>query len=100
MQRSTKVTGHVFHPGHAELHGITVVVETNGATTYVGRYDSEDERGVHLLDVGVHDGDAHSGSKADYVRKSAKFGIRSDHKHLVVPSAEVARITKLAEVTP
>ena len=49
------MSGHVFHPGHSELHGITVVVETNGSLTYVGRYDSEDERGVHMLDVGVHE---------------------------------------------
>ena len=50
--------GHIFHPGHAELHGITVVVETHGARTYVGRYDREDELGVHMLDVGVHEGSA------------------------------------------
>lgn len=91
--------GHVFHPGHSELHGITVVVETNGALTYVGRYDSEDERGVHMLDVGVHDGAAGADSKDDFVRKSAKFGIRSNHKHLVVPADQVARITRLGEVT-
>jgi hypothetical protein len=88
------MSGHVFHPGHSELHGITVVVETNGSLTYVGRYDSEDERGVHMLDVGVHDA-ALGGSKEEYVRKSAKFGIRSDHKHLVVPSSEVVKITRL-----
>ena len=91
--------GHVFHPGHAELHGITVVVETGGSLTYVGRYDSEDERGVLMLDVGVHDAAAGLGSKEEYVRKSAKFGIRSDHKHLVVPASQVTRITRLREST-
>src|SRR3954463_1547269 len=80
------MTGHIFHPGHAELHGITVVVETTGSRTYVGRYDSEDDRGVHMLDVGVHDQNRDGVSKEEYVRKSAKFGIRSEHKHLVVPS--------------
>lgn len=94
------MSGHVFHPGHAELHGITVVVETNGSVTYVGRYDSEDERGVHMLDVGVHDASSDSGSKDEYVRRSAKFGIRTDHKHLVVPTQQVARITRLGEVNP
>jgi hypothetical protein len=93
------MTGHVFHPGHAELHGITVVLETLSSTTYVGRYDSEDTAGVHLLDVGVHDGSAAQGSKEDYIRRSAKFGIRAEHKHVLVPSQEVARITKLAEVS-
>jgi hypothetical protein len=89
------MSGHVFHPGHAELHGITVVVETSGSLTYVGRYDSEDERGVLMLDVGVHDAAAAGVPKEEYVRKSAKFGIRSDHKRLVVPAAEVTRITRL-----
>jgi len=92
------MSGHVFHPGHAELHGITVVLETNGPLTYVGRYDSEDEHGVHMLDVGVHDAAAGDGSKDEYVRKSAKFGIRSNHKHLVVPAAVVAKITRLGSM--
>jgi hypothetical protein len=91
------MSGHVFHPGHAELHGITVVVETHGSRTYVGRYDSEDERGVHMLDVGVHDG-ATDVTKDEYIRKTAKFGIRSDHSHLIIPADQVARITRLAEL--
>ena len=90
------MSGHVFHPGHAELHGITVVVETSGSRTYVGRFDSEDARGVHLLDVGVCD-EGPGQSREDYIRKSAKFGVRSEHKHLVVPAGDVARITRLGE---
>ena len=74
-----------------------MVVETEGALTYVGRFDSEDASGVHLLDVGVHDAAA-GGSKDEYVRRSAKFGIRADQKHLVVPRHEVARIIKLVEI--
>jgi hypothetical protein len=91
------MTGHVFHPGHAELHGITVVVETHGSRTYVGRYDSEDEGGVHMLDVGVHDPNG-AVTKEEYLRKSVQYGVRSDHKHLVVPADQVARITRLAEM--
>jgi hypothetical protein len=95
------MSGHVFHPGHEELHGITVVVETTGSRTYVGRYDSQDSQGVHILDVGVHDERAAAAglSKEEYIRKSAKFGIRSEHKHLIVPSGEVVRVIRLGEVT-
>jgi hypothetical protein len=89
------MSGHVFHPGHAALHGITVVVETSGSQTYIGRYDSQDLQGVHLLDVGVHDG--LELSRADYIRKSAKFGVRIEHKHLLVPVTQVVRITPLGE---
>jgi hypothetical protein len=90
--------GHVFHPGHAELHGINVVVETGGPRTYVGRFDTEDQHGVHLLDVAVHDSAITPVSKEDYIRNSARFGIRSEYKHLMVPTGEVARIIRLGEV--
>jgi hypothetical protein len=75
---------------------VTVVVETVGPLTYVGRFDTEDESGVHLINVGVHD--AAEGSREDYVRRSSRFGVRTDREHLVVPRAEVARITPLGEV--
>jgi hypothetical protein len=93
------MSGHVFHPGHAELHGITVVVETHGGRTYVGRYDSEDEGGVHMLDVGVHEADGDL-SKDEYIRRSAKYGVRSQHKHIIVPVDQVARISRLGDLSP
>lgn len=92
------MSGHVFHPGHAELHGITVVVETNGSRTYVGRYDSEDDQGVHMLDVGVHEEPTEI-SKEEYLKKTVKFGINRQHRHLLVPRRDIARITRLAELT-
>jgi hypothetical protein len=92
------MSGHVFHPGHSELHGITVVVETTGSCTYVGRYDTEDELGVHVLDVGVHDKARDTTSVEEYIRKSHQFGIKRERKHLVVPTAEVARIRRLSEI--
>jgi hypothetical protein len=91
------MSGHVFHPGHSELHGITVVVETIGSRTYVGRFDTQDEQGVHMLDVGVHDARAAGLSKEDYIKKSAKFGIRSELKHLIIPSSDVLRVVRLGE---
>ncbi len=75
------------------------MVETHGSLTYVGRYDSEDERGVLMLNVGVHDAVTGGGSKEEYIGKSAQFGIRADHQRLLVPAAQVARITRLAEVS-
>jgi hypothetical protein len=92
------MAGHVFHPGHHELHGVTVVVETTGPRTYVGRFDAEDEQGLHLLDVGVHQPGAGAPSKDEYIQRSVRFGVRSEHRHLVVPAAEVARIRRLGEV--
>ena len=92
------MSGQVFHPGHSELHGITVVVETHGPRTYVGRYDTEDERGVHMLDVGIHE-EPTGGPKEDFIRKSARFGVRSQLRHIVVPTDQVARITRLGDLS-
>jgi hypothetical protein len=86
---------HVFHPGHHELHGVTVVLETHGRETFVGRFDSEDEGGVRMLDVGVHEGDGPT--RDEYIRRSLKFGVRTDRKQVVVPKAVVARITRLTD---
>jgi hypothetical protein len=86
---------HVFHPGHHELHGITVVLETNGRETFVGRFDSEDDRGVLMLDVGVCDGV--ESTKEEYIRRSLKYGVRADRKQVVVPKEAVTRITRLAD---
>ena len=93
------MSGHVFHPGHAELHGITIVVETLGSRTYVGRYDSEDLRGMHLIDVGIHDDAVAELSKEEYIKRSAQFGVRSEQKHVFVPRNDVARITRLVDRT-
>ncbi len=90
------MAGHVFHPGHQELHGITVVLETRGSKTYVGRFDSQDEHGVHLHDVGVHDAAA-GAPKLEFLRRCDKFGIRPEHRDLMVPSVEVANITRLVD---
>jgi hypothetical protein len=73
------------------------VVETAGTVTYVGRFDTEDDAGVHLLDVGVHDA-ASGGTREDFVRRSARFGVRTDRKHLVVPRADVSRVSRLGEI--
>ena len=52
-----------------------------------------------MVDVGIHE----SGSgptKEEYIRHSAKFGIRADRKQVIVPKAAVARITRLGEFEP
>jgi hypothetical protein len=91
------MTGHIFHPGHEALHGITVVLESTGGATYIGRYDREDESGVHLLNVSLHTAGVDDPSPEAFVRRSARFGVRADQKHLVIPTAEVLRMRRLAD---
>lgn len=91
------MSGHVFHPGHETLHGITVVLETTGPVTIVGRYDKKDERGIHLLNVSLHDATSDAESRQEFLDRSNRFGIRVDRPHLVVPEQEVKQIVRLAE---
>jgi hypothetical protein len=89
--------GHVFHPGHQELHGVTVVLDTRGSKTYVGRFDSQDERGVHLHDVGVYDSSTSGMSREDFLRRCDKFGIPQEQRDLLVPASDVAALRRLVD---
>jgi hypothetical protein len=87
-----------FHQGKSELHGITVVVDTNGPEIFVGRCDDMDDRGVVLDDVDVHrDGEGGS-SKEQYVKKAALYGVFKKYDRLFIPKDKVASIQRLGEV--
>jgi hypothetical protein len=88
---------HTFHADRHALHGITVVLDTTSGETFLGRFDSMDERGVHLLDVARRD-PSEGGSREEFIRRSSKFGIRVQQKHLVVANASVARVAPLGEM--
>ena len=91
------MTGLVMHPGHHELHGITVVVETAGPVTYVARFDTEDERGVHLLNVSTHDAGASGPSLDTFLSRTRKFGVKATQKYLLLPREQVRSIRPLSE---
>ena len=91
------MSGHVFHPGHGELHGVTVVLETTGPATYVGRYHEETPAGVLLHDVAEHRPGESGPTREEFLRRTLKFGVHAAHRHLVVPKADVRRITRLIE---
>ena len=86
-----------FHQGKSALHGITVVVDTDGPEVYVGRCDDEDERGIVLHDADVHrDGDG-GRSKHDYLRVAARLGVFKKHDRLFIPRAHVASVRRLGD---
>ncbi|HET9766844.1 MAG TPA: hypothetical protein VFS60_08350 [Thermoanaerobaculia bacterium] len=96
-----------FHNDKGELHGITVVVDTDGPEVFVGRCHEVTAAGVVLLDVDVHSAEAGEGddaafdqsaSKAAWVRRAARFGVWGRHRHLVVPRDRVASIRRLGDV--
>jgi hypothetical protein len=87
-----------FHQGKSVLHGITVVVDTDGPEVYVGRCDDEDERSVVLFDADVHREGEGGRSKADYVRGAALYGVFKKHNRLFIPRQHVTSIRRLAEI--
>ena len=86
------------HDDKGELHGITIVVETSGPRTYIGRCFEESERGVVLLDVDYHDSQEHEKSKDEYLDRVVKFGQWKKLDQFVVPNDEVVSIRKLADL--
>lgn len=94
------MSGMVFHPGHEELHGITVVVEEASGRAWVGRYHERNERGVLLLDASLHDPSNATLPRGAWLERSRKFGVRVDSKHVVVPFADLTSIRRLAEPDP
>jgi hypothetical protein len=86
-----------FHQDKSELHGITVVVDTDGPEIFVGRCDDVDDRGVFLHDVDVHrDGDQ-GRSKEDYVQRAARLGVWKKHDHLLIPNERVVSVRRLGD---
>jgi hypothetical protein len=90
------MTGHVFHPGHQELHGITVVVRT-GSQVLIGRFDRQDERGVHLIGVSVHEAENGETTEEAFLARTAKFGVRVDLPYLTIPGDQVHRMEPLGQ---
>lgn len=87
-----------FHQGKSELHGITVVVDTDGPEIFVGRCDDMDDEKVILLDVDVHrDGDE-GRSKEAYVERAALYGVFKKHEHLVLDRRRVTSVRRLGEI--
>jgi hypothetical protein len=93
---SHRLSGRPLHTDRHELHGVTVVLDTRGDATYVGRFDSQDEHGVHLFDVGVFD--PATGTREAYLRRSVQFGIRVDRPELTVATSDVARVIPLGQL--
>ncbi|MDX1501046.1 MAG: hypothetical protein R3325_01705 [Thermoanaerobaculia bacterium] len=86
-----------FHEGKHQLHGITVVVDTDGPEVYVGRCDDILEQGIVLQDVDVHrDGDD-GRSKEEYLQRAARFGVWKKHERVVIPRDRATSIRPLGE---
>ncbi len=91
------MSGHVFHPGHEELHGITVVLDGHDGRTFVGRYHEATARGVVLHDVAVFE-PVSGADRKDWLRRQLKFGVQATHRTLVVPAETAGAVARLIDV--
>jgi hypothetical protein len=86
------------HEHKHELHGITVVVETDGTELWIGRCDDVVAGDVILKDADVHRDGEGGRTRADWLARAARYGVHPRHRHAVVPAARVVRLRRLAEL--
>jgi hypothetical protein len=87
-----------IHSNTHPLHGITVVVDTQGPRVYVGRCEDVNDDRVLLLDADVHEDGTEGRSKQEYVQQAARFGVWAKLDVVAIPQAEVVSVGRLAEV--
>jgi len=80
------------------LHGITVIVDTDGDTLYIGRCHEEDDQRVLLMNAVAYTDGQDGKSKTEWITHAAKFGFFADIDSIAVPRGQVTTITKLGDV--
>jgi len=93
------VSGHVFHPGHDELHGVTVVINGASGRTYLGRWHERGARGITMKDVAIHDPATSPVDVAAWLAKQAKFGVAATEKMIIIPNDEAGPVRVFGEVS-
>ncbi len=88
------MTGFVFHPGHDEWHGQTVVVYTKGARVVVGRWDAVNGGELLMRDAAVHDDPK---AREAWLAELRQYGIPVQHRTFTLPHADVQRVVRLRE---
>lgn len=79
---------------------MTVVVESGGGRTWVGRYHERTDSGVILRDAAAHDAATTSQPRDAWIERQIKFGIQAEARHLLVPSDQATRIVRLMDWKP
>ena len=87
-----------FHDDMGELHGMTVVVDTNGPRVLIGQYHEQKNGRLVLLHVDEHEDGRDGLSKTDFVERAVRQGPWPRHPRIVVATEEVASIRRLGDV--
>jgi len=84
------------HEHKHELHGITVVVVTDG-DLWVGRCDDVVADGVILRDADRHREGETAQEREAWLARAREVGVFPHHRHVLVPAAAVVSIRRLTE---
>jgi hypothetical protein len=87
-----------FHHDRHELHGLTVVVETDGPDLWIGRCDDIVDAGVILRDADVHREGESERPRDEWLDRAKRFGVWPHHPRTVVPAARVTAVRRLSEI--
>ena len=87
-----------FHDDMGALHGMTVVVDTRGARVLIGQYHEEKAGRLVLLHVDEHEDGRDGLDKEAFVARAARQGPWPRHPRVVVDTADVASVRRLADV--
>jgi hypothetical protein len=82
------------HESKHALHGITVVVETDGGELWIGRCDDIAGGEVILKDADVHAGEG----REAWLERAKRYGVHPHHRLATVPEARVRSVRRLAEL--
>ncbi len=86
------------HETKHALHGITVVVETDGPELWVGRCDDIVAEGVILKDADVHREGESERPRAEWLARASRVGVFPHHRQALVDAARVVNVRRLAEL--
>lgn len=84
-----------FHQDKGELHGITVVVHLADGGTWIGRCDTIDGDGVHLLDADLHEATMAAPAREAWLNQAIAYGVWPRHPRVLVPATAVASVERL-----
>jgi hypothetical protein len=86
------------HEAKHSLHGITVVVETDGDEIWIGRCDDVVAAGVVLKDADVHRPSAGAVERGDWLERAKRYGVHPHHRVATVPAERVVSVRRLIEL--
>jgi hypothetical protein len=86
-----------FHQGKHELHGITVLIETDGGDLWVGRCDDIVGGEVRLRDADVLAGGGEESARTSWLDRAQRHGVWPRHRRVALAEARVVSLRPLGQ---